>query len=329
VAGRHTALRTFGRDLGDAKLDFGLAGGAYLFGHLAGSPTIRDIGLHTLETLAVVDLTVTVFKVGVGRARPLITSRSDDLDPLSFDHAHNSFPSGHTAQAFALATTLSAELHDRAPWVPFVAYPLATWTATTRVLDHEHWYGVQHQDALILPNGRRPVGRLTSVSRGGSVELPKGPGTRPPATGGHDMTDHPKLPILAATAAFLLVTGSATPLAAQETPQTEGSPLAVAEAVIATGLQDLQPADSVTSVAADVGQVYCWTRVTGAEGEVQIEHVWYHGDQEVARVPLRVASADWRTFSSKRIAPEWTGQWRVDVVGPDGTVLDSVGFSVQ
>lgn len=139
VANRNTFVRTFGREFGDGRVGFGLAGSAFLVGHFTGNQTIRDLGLHTLETLAVVDASVMAFKVGVGRARPFITSQSDRLDPLSFNDAHNSFPSGHTAQAFALAATLSAELHDRAPWVPFVAYPLATWTATTRVLDREHW----------------------------------------------------------------------------------------------------------------------------------------------------------------------------------------------
>lgn len=140
------------------------------------------------------------------------------------------------------------------------------------------------------------------------------------------MNDHP---ILAFTSALLLV-GAVTPrLEAQTTSQAATPQLAVAQAVITTGVQDLQPADSLGSVPADVGTVYCWTRITGAEGDVQIEHVWYHGDQEMARVPLRVAGSNWRTFSSKRIVPEWTGQWRVDVVGPNGNVLDSVGFSVQ
>jgi hypothetical protein len=49
----------------------------------------------------------------------------------------------------------------------------------------------------------------------------------------------------------------------------------------------------------------------------------------MARVSLRVAGPNWRTWSSKTILPEWTGEWRVDVVGPDGTVLRSVDFTVR
>ncbi|MGD8867835.1 MAG: DUF2914 domain-containing protein [Gemmatimonadales bacterium] len=113
----------------------------------------------------------------------------------------------------------------------------------------------------------------------------------------------------------------------QDTAQQTVS-LTVAEAVITSNVVERVPTDTLTTVAADAGQVYCWTRITGATGEVEIAHVWYRGDEEVARTPLRVASADWRTWSSKKIEPSWTGDWRVEIVAPDGTVLKTVAFTV-
>jgi hypothetical protein len=110
--------------------------------------------------------------------------------------------------------------------------------------------------------------------------------------------------------------------------QQMASGLDVAEAVITSAVVDRQPSDNLTTVAKDVGTVYCWTRITGAEGEIQVEHVWYKDDTEVARVSLRIAGSNWRSWSSKNIDPMWTGNWRVDVVGPDGTVLESVAFTV-
>jgi hypothetical protein len=124
---------------------------------------------------------------------------------------------------------------------------------------------------------------------------------------------------------FLVVSTTA----AKEDPPPQDTQLTVAEAVITTAIMDRQPTDNATNVSSSVGQVYCWTRIAGAEGEIEVYHVWYWGDQEMARVPLRVAGTNWRTWSSKRIEPSWTGDWRVDVVGPDGTVLDSVSFTVS
>ncbi len=104
--------------------------------------------------------------------------------------------------------------------------------------------------------------------------------------------------------------------------------LTVPEAVITSNVVDRQPTDTLTTVAADAGQIYCWTRITGAAGELEISHVWYRGEEEVARTPLRVAGDNWRTWSSKKIDPSWTGEWRVEVVGPDGTLLATMSFTV-
>lgn len=104
--------------------------------------------------------------------------------------------------------------------------------------------------------------------------------------------------------------------------------LEVAEAVITTAVVDRQPTDNLTTVAKDIGTVFCWMRITGAEGEIQVDHVWYKDDTEVARVRLRVAGSNWRSWSSKNIDPMWTGSWRVDIVGPGGEVLQSVPFTV-
>ena len=105
--------------------------------------------------------------------------------------------------------------------------------------------------------------------------------------------------------------------------------LTVTEAVITTSVEDRQPTDNLTTVTRGAGHVYCWTRISGAQVGDQIDHVWYWNDDEMARIPLHIGSANWRTWSSKNIVPEWTGEWRVDVVAADGTVLDSVSFTVQ
>ncbi|MBO8477444.1 MAG: phosphatase PAP2 family protein [Bacteroidetes bacterium] len=51
----------------------------------------------------------------------------------------NSFPSGHTATAFMLATMLHKEYGWRSPWFSFGAYTAATATALGRVMNDRHW----------------------------------------------------------------------------------------------------------------------------------------------------------------------------------------------
>lgn len=54
---------------------------------------------------------------------------------------YHSFPSGHTAQAFAAATFLSEEYKDRLPWMPYAAYGAAGITGVLRIANNRHYIG--------------------------------------------------------------------------------------------------------------------------------------------------------------------------------------------
>ncbi|AYD47056.1 phosphatase PAP2 family protein [Arachidicoccus soli] len=53
--------------------------------------------------------------------------------------AFNSFPSGHTAQAFAAATLLSEEYKNRIKWMPYAAYTLASGVGILRMANNKHY----------------------------------------------------------------------------------------------------------------------------------------------------------------------------------------------
>ncbi len=50
-----------------------------------------------------------------------------------------SFPSGHTAQAFAAATFMSKEYGHKSIWYSIGAYTVATGVGTMRVMNNRHW----------------------------------------------------------------------------------------------------------------------------------------------------------------------------------------------
>jgi hypothetical protein len=135
----------------------------------------------------------------------------------------------------------------------------------------------------------------------------------------------------------------------EATPQvrSQGSPssapvtaqgLAVQEALFTSAeLVDRTPASvggctaaaCATRYPATVGTVTFWTRLTGGSPGRWVEHVWFHGDKEIARVRQKVEGPTWRTWTRKRIVPEWTGDWRVEVHAEDGTVLAERFFTVE
>lgn len=117
----------------------------------------------------------------------------------------------------------------------------------------------------------------------------------------------------AALAAALLV---ATPAAGQVT----------VEAQLGTEIVESMPQGTGTSFPADVGTIYCWTRVTGAADQ-GIRHVWTHDDMEFP-VELEIGGSPWRTWSSKQIPPEWSGEWSVRILDMQGNVLETLTFTV-
>ena len=118
----------------------------YGVGRLAGSATTADVGLHTLEALVLTTTVSQAVRGVVGRTRPRVSLE----DPYRFKPGTGfsgfetrSFPSLHTAAAFATATALVAEIRLRNPAAVKVAAPLLYTAASvpglTRVYLDQHW----------------------------------------------------------------------------------------------------------------------------------------------------------------------------------------------
>lgn len=103
--------------------------------------------------------------------------------------------------------------------------------------------------------------------------------------------------------------------------------VSVTEAVIAKSVVDRQPQDTGTTFTPDVGQLHCWTKLSGASGTA-VHHVWFHGDTQVGDVELQVSGSPWRTWSRKTIPADWTGAWHVEVRDAGGAILKRLDFTV-
>ncbi len=55
------------------------------------------------------------------------------------DSADNSFPSGHTGEAFMAATFLSEEFGAKYKWVPYLSYSIASSVGAMRILNNKHY----------------------------------------------------------------------------------------------------------------------------------------------------------------------------------------------
>jgi hypothetical protein len=102
-------------------------------------------------------------------------------------------------------------------------------------------------------------------------------------------------------------------------------PTATAE--VCTAVKDRAPVGTAERFPANVGELYCFSRLSGVSGKIL--HVWFHAGSEVFRIELPVGGPRWRTWSAKKIAPQMTGPWRVEVRDAGGAVLAAVDFTVE
>ncbi|MSR06757.1 MAG: DUF2914 domain-containing protein [Gemmatimonadetes bacterium] len=127
-------------------------------------------------------------------------------------------------------------------------------------------------------------------------------------------------------AVIFLSTLVATEVVAQGAATQDAGP--TAEAQVGTAVVDRALQGAAESFPASVGTVYGYSKIAKTQAGATIEHVWYHNDVEVGRKQLNIGGSPWRTWSSKVIPADATGDWKVEVVA-DGKVLTSVAFKVQ
>jgi hypothetical protein len=103
----------------------------------------------------------------------------------------------------------------------------------------------------------------------------------------------------------------------------------VERAAVAPSVEDREPVGEAASFPADVGSLSCYSKIVGAGEETEIFHVWRHGPTERAKVRLTVRGSSWRTWSTKRILPTWTGPWTVEIQDAQENVLATVAFTIE
>lgn len=124
-------------DLGDGGVLAGLMGVIYAAGEFSDRVHLRKAALLGLQSLATAGLLTAGLKFVVGRARPHAWEGSQSFRVFSGSSRQTSFPSGHSAAAFAVATSIADESDKLS--VDILCYGLATMVALSRVHQEKHW----------------------------------------------------------------------------------------------------------------------------------------------------------------------------------------------
>ena len=136
-----TVFRLLGQPIG-----LFTATGIYLVGRAEGQERTQEVGLHTMAAIALAGGEAGAIKMIAGRARPYASE--DNAANFGFlrglrDDKYRSFPSGHTASAFAFAAAVSSETQRFWPGSRWVIGPIlysgATLTGMSRIYNKAHW----------------------------------------------------------------------------------------------------------------------------------------------------------------------------------------------
>jgi acid phosphatase family membrane protein YuiD len=129
-------LSDLGNGVGDGAIVYPSLFAVALGGRLLQKPGMQKVGTRALKSTLLAGAAALALKSIIGRQRPdLSGSNAYVFRPF---RAHDiSLPSGHTAVAFALATSLARETGDR--WTDAAFFAAATLTAYSRMHDDKHW----------------------------------------------------------------------------------------------------------------------------------------------------------------------------------------------
>ena len=131
-------LSSFSRNFGDVRVTAPALGIAYLYGKNQQNGKLAHTALYGLESLLISDAVAASLKLTVHRHRPNTGASPDVFDGPGLKTENVSFPSGHAASAFAVATVVATQYSDKKN-LPQLSYGLAGLTALSRINDNEHW----------------------------------------------------------------------------------------------------------------------------------------------------------------------------------------------
>lgn len=114
---------------------FGIMGGFYAAGVMYNDSKAKAVAVDAFATsIVAAGVITTSLKVITGRSRPNAGDGTHHFQPFGGDR---SFPSGHTAQAFSLASVIAEHYNEQ--WVDLTSYGIATMVGLARIEQEAHF----------------------------------------------------------------------------------------------------------------------------------------------------------------------------------------------
>lgn len=101
---------------------------------------------------------------------------------------------------------------------------------------------------------------------------------------------------------------------------------------VSAGIVDRKPALVGEVFSNNIDKLYFFTKVKyynwNEESDSFVTHVWYYNNKPISTVELKINASTWRTYSTKSITPNSTGEWRVEAIDSNGNILATQTFNI-
>lgn len=124
-------------------------GAGVIIGVVLDNEQIKRVSVMAAKTTLVSGMVTRALKMSFHRERPRKADSAYEFHGPAFHNQDVAFPSGHTTQAFAIATVIAHEGRQYSPMIPFLAYSAAAIGGWSRVNDNAHWASDVVAGALI------------------------------------------------------------------------------------------------------------------------------------------------------------------------------------
>lgn len=122
---------------------------------------------------------------------------------------------------------------------------------------------------------------------------------------------------------LMALVGSATLINSLGTAQQAKN--IVVKSAFTTSIVDREPVNDLDSVFTDVKRIYFFTEIRGMSGN-RLTHRWLQAGKTRSEVSFKIGGDRWRVYSSKKLTPDWLGEWKVEVLDSAGNMVYADSF---
>lgn len=137
--GDHMGSDSLVATVGSSYVLGSLIGGTLVTGLVFKNNDLKEAAISSMKSAILGQITVEFLKAMTHRSRPREGMGPYDFQGPDWTSDNTSFPSGHSAGAWSVATIYAKKFGKKNKLVPIVAYGLATITSWSRIHDGAHW----------------------------------------------------------------------------------------------------------------------------------------------------------------------------------------------